>query len=392
MAWTASGSILLTNDWQYTEPIPSGSFFRFKHTEAPNGGLFAIAQCQIDADSKLSLIDSQVLAVEKPITDVLEFPFPGCFSERRIAIKKLSKQPSLQQELRRLFLPGYLQPTEEEIRVVSRSNWAIEVEVSDFIEPTTVVDFAPILTKLDAINNKIDNLQTTSGDSTGGTSGSTASYSSLVIADNPYLYWRFGESSGIGATDSSGNNRNGIYNNVTLGEPSSITNDPTNKSITLNGTNSKVYTSNAFSALTTFTFGIRFKTSTPSQGLIEFSNSQNPSQTYCPSLYIDGVGKLVFYTYGGAFIEITSPNSYNDNLWHSAIAVLSSSGMKLFVDGVLVANSNNTLTESYVGYWAVGFSNRNGRYFNGSLDEFFVNNVALSDARIASYHSVATAQ
>lgn len=135
MAWTSSGSILLSNDWQYTEPIADGSFFRLKHTEAPNGGLFAIAQCEIDADGKLSLIDSQVLAVEKPIIDVLRLDNPGCFAERRIAIKKIPRQPSLQQELRRLFLPGYLQPTEEEIRIVSRSKWAIEVEVSDFIEP-----------------------------------------------------------------------------------------------------------------------------------------------------------------------------------------------------------------------------------------------------------------
>lgn len=97
MAWTSSGSILLSSDWQYTEPIPAGSFFRIKHTEAPNSGLFAIAQCEVDAEGKLFLIDSQVLAVEKPITDVLRFSNPGCFIERRIAIKKLPRQPSLQQ-------------------------------------------------------------------------------------------------------------------------------------------------------------------------------------------------------------------------------------------------------------------------------------------------------
>lgn len=137
MAWTSSGSILLSSDWQYTEPISTGSFFRLKHTEAPNGGLFAIAQCEVDADGKLALIDSQVLAVEKPISDVIRLAKPGCFTERRIAIKKLPRQPSLQQELRRLFLPGYLQPTEEEIRIVSRSNWKIDVEVSDFIATTS---------------------------------------------------------------------------------------------------------------------------------------------------------------------------------------------------------------------------------------------------------------
>lgn len=137
MAWAATGSILLTSDWQYTEPIPTGSFFRLKHTEAPNGGLFAIAQCEVDVEGKLSLIDSQVLAVEKPISDVICLPLPGCFSERRIAIKKLPRQPSLQEELRRLILPGFLQPTDEEIRIVSRSKWVVDVEVSDFVKSSS---------------------------------------------------------------------------------------------------------------------------------------------------------------------------------------------------------------------------------------------------------------
>lgn len=169
MAWASSGSILLSSDWQYTEPIPTGSFFRLKHTEAPNGGLFAIAQCEIDDTGKLYLFDSQVLAVEKPITDVLRFSFPGCFAERRIAIKKLPKKPSLQQELRRLFLPGYLQPTEEEIRIVPRSNWSIEVEVSDIAE-STEIDLSPIQTALDAISLKIDNLQQSNGSTGSGSS------------------------------------------------------------------------------------------------------------------------------------------------------------------------------------------------------------------------------
>lgn len=152
------------SDWQYTEPIANGSFFRIKHTEAPNGGLFAIAQCEVDAEGKLSLIDSQILAVEKPIIDVIKLLKPECFSERRIAIKKLPRQPSLQDELRRLILPVFLQPTDsEEIRIVSRSKWSIEIEVSDVVEPSVTVDLTPINSKLDAISTKIDSLQQSSG-------------------------------------------------------------------------------------------------------------------------------------------------------------------------------------------------------------------------------------
>lgn len=159
MVWTASGSILLTSDWQYTEPIPSGSFFCLKHTEAPNGGLFVIAQCEVDDQGKLSLIDSQVLAVEKPISDVIRLSPPGCFAERRIAIKKLPKQPSLEQEIKRLFLPGFLQPNDDKIRIASRSRWSIDVEVSDFVESTATVDLSSIHTKLDVLTASIEALQ-----------------------------------------------------------------------------------------------------------------------------------------------------------------------------------------------------------------------------------------
>lgn len=194
MAWISGGSILLSSDWQYTEPIASGSFFRLKHTEAPNGGLFAIAQCEVDADGKLSLIDSQVLAVEKPITDVLRFSEPGCFIERRIAIKKLPRQPSLQQELRRLFLPGYLQPTEEEIRIVSRSNWSVDIEVSDFVEPALTVDFAPIHTKLDAITSSMKALQnlSSSPDPTPSPASNTTTLTYASDGDTNGLFYYLG--------------------------------------------------------------------------------------------------------------------------------------------------------------------------------------------------------
>lgn len=197
MTWTTSGSILLTSDWQYTEPIASGSFFRLKHIEAPNGGLFAIAQCEVDESGKLSLIDSQVLAVEKFITDVLRFTLPGCFGERRIAIKKLPRQPSLQQELRRLFLPGYLQPTEEEIRIVSRSNWSVNVEVSDFIEPVLTIDFAPIHTKLDAITASIEALQNSGSNPTPPAANTKALTYTSDGDTNGVFYW-LGTSYGAG--------------------------------------------------------------------------------------------------------------------------------------------------------------------------------------------------
>jgi hypothetical protein len=48
----------------------------------------------------------------------------------------------------------------------------------------------------------------------GGTSyGATTAYSTAVTSNNPFAYYRFGESSGTSATDASGNGRTGTYTN-----------------------------------------------------------------------------------------------------------------------------------------------------------------------------------
>lgn len=157
MGWTASGSIQLSRDWQYTEPIAEGSYFRLKHTEAPNGGLFAIAQCEVDSDGKLSIGDSQVLAVEKGISDIVKLP-KTAYTDRRIAIKKITSQPNLEQEIRRLILPNLLAPIEQEINYIRRNNWKVDIEVSDYAEVvgTDYTDrFTAIDTKLSTIEQKI---------------------------------------------------------------------------------------------------------------------------------------------------------------------------------------------------------------------------------------------
>jgi hypothetical protein len=216
----------------------------------------------------------------------------------------------------------------------------------------------------------------------------TSGYASLILADNPFLYWRLGETSGTTAVDSSGNNRSGTYaSGVTLGAASSLSGD-SNPAISQEGSG-KVYSNNSFLAASVFTFGIRFKSTKTTLGLVDFAGSQTTSGSFAPSLYVDGTGKLVFYTYFSGEIRVTSPNAYNDGAWHSVVCQMSSAGMKLFVDGFKVASASNTSTVGFTGYWIAGFSNRVPASFNGNLDEFFVNHTALSETRIQEYHAAA---
>lgn len=185
MTWTTCGTIQVSRDWQYTEPIASGSYFRLKHTEAPSGGLFAIAQCEVDSDGKLSIGDSQILAVEKGVSDVVKLPL-SAYTNRRIAIKKVTSLPSLEQEIRRLFLPNFLMPIEQEISYIRRNNWQIEIEVSDEVEVigTDYTDrFSAIDTKLSTIEQKISS----------NTPSSAAPQSSTKLL----TYSSFGDTNGL---------------------------------------------------------------------------------------------------------------------------------------------------------------------------------------------------
>lgn len=133
MAWTACGTIQLSRDWQYTKPITEGTYFRVKHTEAKKGALFAIAQCEVDANGYISIGDTQVLEAEKGINDVVKLP-KGVFTERRIALKRFDIQPSLEQQIRELFLPNFLVQVEQELNYIKRNSWSVDIEVSDYID------------------------------------------------------------------------------------------------------------------------------------------------------------------------------------------------------------------------------------------------------------------
>src|SRR2546427_7126613 len=81
------------------------------------------------------------------------------------------------------------------------------------------------------------------------------------------------------------------------------------------------------------------------------------------------------------YTTVTSSLAYNDGEWHHAAAVLRSGLVRLYVDGVLVAEdttnpitSVRTSTQTVIGPIASDFS--------GDIDEIYVFSRAISDAEI----------
>ncbi len=197
------------------------------------------------------------------------------------------------------------------------------------------------------------------------------------------------------ANDETGNN-NGTLQNAPLSGADRF--NISNAAYNFNGTNQLVSTSNTYSNPNDFTISIWFKTNTTTGGkLIGFGDSQTGSSgNYDRHIYMNNAGQIYFGVWPGTAKVIFSASSYNDNNWHLVTASLSStSGMSLYMDGVLVASDATTKNGyNYTAYWKIGYDNLNGwpsqpssLYFKGNLDDALIYSRALSGSEVSTIYN-----
>jgi len=148
-----------------------------------------------------------------------------------------------------------------------------------------------------------------------------------------------------------------------------------------------------------FTINMWFNTTTEGGRLIGFGDQKTgTSGSYDRHIYMDNAGEIIFGIYNGATETIQTPlvssggTDYADGTWHMVTASLSQAGMKLYMDGVLVAsNTSYTVPQVYAGYWKIGYDNLAGwpsapsdYYFTGQLDDIDIYNRLLTDNEVAS--------
>jgi hypothetical protein len=225
------------------------------------------------------------------------------------------------------------------------------------------------------------------------------------LADKPSLFYAFQETSGpVG--DASGNERHGDLNGTTTRVAGSCgPND--SPALTLGGSPGYVSTPTAITAPNVFTVEIWFKTplgSTTGGRLIGFGNVQiGNSSVSDRHLYMTNTGAIAFgaapnpgnstnYKASG----ITGSSAYNDGAWHQATATMSSSGMKLYLDGTLVKQSNVSSGADILGYWRIGYDAMNTNswagvtgnpIFAGTIDNAAVYPSALSATKVKAHYA-----
>jgi RHS repeat-associated protein len=169
----------------------------------------------------------------------------------------------------------------------------------------------------------------------------------FVNSLSPYSYWRLGEFSGTSAVSSVPANEgtdNGIYTNVTLGQPGPLVGSAATAA-GFNGTSTRVdLPANTASSAGYQSIGLWFKANPGDSGVL-FSYQRDPvtngttPSNYTPTLYIGTSGKLYGEFWNGIPHPLATPTSFADGVWHHVMLTAEGTYQNLFVDGVQYTDS-----------------------------------------------------
>ncbi|WP_309714251.1 LamG-like jellyroll fold domain-containing protein [Pseudolysinimonas sp.] len=220
--------------------------------------------------------------------------------------------------------------------------------------------------------------------------------------DSPYVLYSVNEGAGSATTDASGNGRTGTIlagatrevGNCTGNSPALALGGAVTSGITVPGA--------AIAPSNTFSVEIWFRTTSTRGGqLIGFGESASGTSAVADRriwMRTNGVVRFSIRE-NNAVRTLSTTGTYNDGTWHHAVATLSSSGMRLYIDGVL--EDSNTRTTAYHynpygsdGHWRIGGDTTTG--MAGVSDATLVSSIdnaavyattALNASQVAAHYA-----
>lgn len=199
--------------------------------------------------------------------------------------------------------------------------------------------------------------------------------------------WPMQETTGTAITDTIDSNSGTIGGSYTLNQNGGIEcSNSTTGADGLNGCNitTTVNYSNPQPMTAYFDFA------GTSGGIAQLATSSGTSGSPYYVLFLDNHGKITFGVNNFSTYEVLqSPQPYADGNEHKVVVSVGALGMKLYVDGSLVASRNVTLANYVNGYWFLGGINTAGwqlspsyANFNGTLyTSAWWNGTQLTDAQ-----------
>ena len=228
-----------------------------------------------------------------------------------------------------------------------------------------------------------------------------ATYSSIVLADNPIGFWLLNETTGTSGDDLTANNNNfTFYNSPTLGVSTGLSGIPLG--ITFDGTNDRVNSAEVatfnIAASGNWSAEMWFKTSSTAFSTFfswRDSSGSGNGVTTTISLNNGTTGMVMIQSVdsAGNGLNISHTNSYNNNAWHHVVASATSGGaLRLYIDGVDRASSS-TARRTNTSNREILFGANNssggtyGQFYTGTGTAVSVYNTALSAAQVLAHYN-----
>lgn len=221
-------------------------------------------------------------------------------------------------------------------------------------------------------------------------SGTT--YSRGILADNPLLYYRFGELTGSPKDSVSGASPLTLSGVYTQGVASLLKNDP-DLAIKFDGSTGYASLSTTGSLPTgnaPWTLAALFKMDSLPSGspaaLVKFGTFLTNKAAY---IGITSAGKPIVSIFGN--LDLVATSSVGVGSIHLLEGVFDGTTLYMYLDGSLVMQGNPGTTPNITASTlTIGGIPGQSRYFPGTVDEVAVFNYALSTSRSSMYWSIAT--
>jgi len=227
--------------------------------------------------------------------------------------------------------------------------------------------------------------------------GSNASdYEMVVRADAAKAFWKFDETSGTVAVDSI-RNRNGVYQNTpTLTTPSLVASEPLGTAVSINAAQSESVTFTSAAAVTSGSnFSIELFFSRPVDGITTRMYCENGATSVTAIFFVTSTNALKFqvwntntwYPFETAADEIVAGVTY-----HVVVTKNSSTGKKLYINGVEKGTSTNTISNSLIslpstvgGYYSGGVITA---YTDVTVDNLSVYTSTLTPTQVLNHYNI----
>jgi PKD repeat protein len=229
-----------------------------------------------------------------------------------------------------------------------------------------------------------------------GTTVARGRYADRVLADGPAYYWRLGETGGTRAFDTAGWNDANVNAGVSRGTTGALVGHGDTASTFSGGSTGFTTTRTDERGTHTFSLEAWIRTTTTRGGkIVGFGNTPDGvSILFDRHLYMDDSGRLFFGVRPTSPRTVNSPAAYNDGRWHHVVGTLGATGMRLYVDGQLVASRTDvTRGQEMYGFWRIGGDNLTNwpsrptsDFFAGAIDEVAVYRTVLSPTQVAAHH------